>query len=40
MKDNHEMHFGLEHYYLPTHAVEHDGEWIDTVNDDGLGIGD
>lgn len=39
MKDNHEMHFGLEHHYLPTHAVE-SGEWIDTVEDDGLGIGD
>ena len=40
MKENHEMHFGLEHDYQQAPHDSSDGEWIDTVEDDGRGVGD
>lgn len=41
MNTNHDMHFGVEHHYMPpTDSGHEDGEWIDTIEDDGLGIGD
>lgn len=36
---NHETHFGIEHDYMPVIHRE-DDEWIETIEDDGLGVGD
>lgn len=36
-------HFGTETDYLPPHDTDHeenDGDWIETVPDDGTGVGD